>query len=540
MRGEDLRDDRVKTDDAGVDAEAAHAADDRQALQVRRRPAERGHRCGRCQEHADRQRLHADLLRQQPEHGPADGAAHVRPDQHAGGRRRREAEIDDDLRHPLHDEIERRDVEKIRRRHDHGARDVLRGEDVRERPVARLRRDLRQPVDGGVADPGQRAIDTRQRVAGLLADQPVDRLGNEEEHHRNQDRRDPGAEVEDRPPIVALKQPRRNHAAEYRAERVADRHERHAEVPPPGVREFHRDGVDRRQHPADAQPGDDAPCRQAGQPAGRGGHHHARGHDGEASENRRPPSDPIGNTAQHRRADGHADELHRQHDAERATVDAPFGSDARRGEADREHVEPIEGVQGDGDGDNQHLLCGHRRVGERVPRIRVHGRRDATAVGCLLSITSGAHRPLPRCCSGGGHGSCRHHGVFEPKHDFGRIFTEVDEHREQGSLVERDEKRDVVEDCALGRTAARMAQDGGIDGVRISERRSAEFSAAFVAAHDEPAFAIIGDGGAASRVATSTLVARPGGAGFLMVSSNRRSTRTRRSSSLSKYSMTTA
>ena len=267
-----------------------------------------------------------------------------------------------------------------------------------------------------------------------------------------------GAEVEDRPPVVALKQPRRHHAAEHRAERVTDRHERHAEVPPPGVRELHRDGVDRRQHSADTEPRDDAPRRQAGQPAGRGGHHHACGHDGEASENRRPPSDPIGHAAQHRRADGHADELHRQHDAERATVDAPFGGDPRRGEADREHVEPVEGVQGNGDGDDQHLLCGHRRVGERVPRIGVHGRRDATAVGCLLSITSGTFRSS--LLLSGGHGSCRHHGVFEPKHDSGRIFTDVHEHREQGSLVERDEKREVVEDCALGRTAARVAQDG--------------------------------------------------------------------------------
>ena len=82
-------------------------------------------------------------------------------------------------------------------------------------------------------------------------------------------------------------------------------------------------------------------------------------HHREASEDRRATTDLVGDAAEHDRADGHADQLHRQNDAERGAVDAPFRGDAGRREADREDVETVEGVQGDRDADHEHLQPAH-------------------------------------------------------------------------------------------------------------------------------------------------------------------------------------
>ena len=55
------------------------------------------------------------------------------------------------------------------------------------------------------------------------------------------------------------------------------------------------------------------------------------------------------------RADRHPDELHRQHDAERSTVDAPLRGNAGRRKADRQHVETVHGIEKHADGDGNHL-----------------------------------------------------------------------------------------------------------------------------------------------------------------------------------------
>ena len=57
----------------------------------------------------------------------------------------------------------------------------------------------------------------------------------------------------------------------------------------------------------------------------------------------------------------------------------------------------------------------------------------------------------------GSRGLRLRHGVFEQEHDVSRIFPEADEHAEQRLLVEREELREVIEDGAFGRTAARVA-----------------------------------------------------------------------------------
>ena len=226
-----------------------------------------------------------------------------------------------------------------------------------------------------------RLIDALEGAHRLPAREPVHRFGHHEEHHRDQRRRDGGAEVEDRAPVaVALQEPRRDHAAEHGADRIADRHQRHAEIAPPGVGEFGGDGVDRGQHAADSQSGDDPPDRQIDDAANRRRHQHADGHDHEAAQNRRPTADPVGDAAEQDRADGHADQLHRQHDPKRAWLEPPLPLDAGRRKADRQHVEPVEGVERNGDRHDRHLQSAHRLPGNDVPRVsRHHGRIYSSA-----------------------------------------------------------------------------------------------------------------------------------------------------------------
>ncbi len=74
---------------------------------------------------------------------------------------------------------------------------------------------------------------------------------------------------------------------------------------------------------------------------------------------RRRPMRSANPPTQHR-SDHHADQFHRQHDAEGGAVNAPFAGNAGRGKADREHVEAVERAQRDGDGDDGDLRWPHR------------------------------------------------------------------------------------------------------------------------------------------------------------------------------------
>jgi hypothetical protein len=64
------------------------------------------------------------------------------------------------------------------------------------------------------------------------------------------------------------------------------------------VRELGGDGVDRRQHAADAKAGDHPPHRQAGEPRDGRRHDHARHHYHQAAEDGRPAADPVGEAAE--------------------------------------------------------------------------------------------------------------------------------------------------------------------------------------------------------------------------------------------------
>ncbi len=96
--------------------------------------------------------------------------------------------------------------------------------------------------------------------------------------------------------------------------------------------------------------------RQISRPANlpHAGHHeHADRHEHQAGQHRRPAPDAIGHGAQDERAQGHAEQLHREHDTECGAIDAPFGGDSRGGEADRQHVESIECREPHRDGHRQ-------------------------------------------------------------------------------------------------------------------------------------------------------------------------------------------
>ena len=98
---------------------------------------------GGQQKQADGQRFDVEALCQDPEYRAAGGAAHVHPDQHAGRRRGSEAQVDDDFRDPLRDEVEGRDVEEVRQRHD--------GRDGRRVPAQRCGRPIVSAKLDGIA-----------------------------------------------------------------------------------------------------------------------------------------------------------------------------------------------------------------------------------------------------------------------------------------------------------------------------------------------------------------------------------------------------
>ena len=152
-------------------------------------------------------------------------------------------------------------------------------------------------------------------------------------------------------------------------------------------------GVDGREHAADAEARDESPDQKmhdAGryfleQAKGerrsvqalshdarfRRGHEHADTHDDETAERRRSPTELIGDAAEKDRADRHADELHRQNDAEQPPLDPVLGAHARRGQRNGDDIEPIERVQHNRQDDDNNLQCTHRRDTDELQWILV-------------------------------------------------------------------------------------------------------------------------------------------------------------------------
>ena len=301
-----------------------------------------------------------------------------------------EAQLHDDDRHPLQDVVERRDVQEVSRRTNDRGRDEARPENIHHRALTGLFGHRRQGRNRWLTDQLHRTIDLLQCPGRLLTREPMHGLWDQEENDGDEHDRRRAAEVENRTPVVRAQQPGGDDAADGTHGGIADRHQRNAEVLVLGVGKFGCDGVDGRQHAADAEPGDDAPRRQHRQAVARRlvdrrDHDHADRHQDETAEHQWPPTDLVGDTAEENRADGHADQLGDQHESQNPAVDAPLLHDAGRRIADGQDIEAVEAVQADGDSDDDDLHPGHRGLQKNVTRIAMHECLPRLAVlGSLL------------------------------------------------------------------------------------------------------------------------------------------------------------
>jgi hypothetical protein len=180
------------------------------------------------------------------------------------------------------------------------------------------------------------------------------------------------AEIEHRTPRVRLQQLRDDEAAKDGADRIADRHDRHAQVPALQIRELRSDRVDRGKESPDAEARDHTPRRQLVDVVDGGGHEHAEGHQHEAAEGQWPPPDLVCERTEDERAEGHAPQLHREHEAERRAIQPPLLENAGSCEADGQHIEPIQPVQTHRDSHGDDLHDAHGCGGDGCARIVVH------------------------------------------------------------------------------------------------------------------------------------------------------------------------
>ena len=138
--------------DRAVREETCGHADHDELHEVGRSTAEQRDHDRRHEHHADRDELDVVAHREQPDDGAAGRAADVQPAQHLAGGARSEAHVDDDRRHLLHDEVERRDVEEVRDRDDDRDRQQAAAENVPDRALAHVGGDGRQRRDRRMAD----------------------------------------------------------------------------------------------------------------------------------------------------------------------------------------------------------------------------------------------------------------------------------------------------------------------------------------------------------------------------------------------------
>ena len=190
-----------------------------------RRDAEERHHHRRDEHRHDRQRPHRELLRERRKDETARESADVGPDEDARSRRRREAEVRDDVRRPLDDEVERRDVEEMRsvtstvmpRRP---------GEDVRDGQLHALSHG--QAGDSLMPQTAQRLVDALEArrpasSASANARTPARRRTQSESESTSRWRRAGRPTAMCRPRAGAA-----NRTADHGAERIAAGHQRDA------------------------------------------------------------------------------------------------------------------------------------------------------------------------------------------------------------------------------------------------------------------------------------------------------------------------
>jgi hypothetical protein len=224
----------------------------------------------------------------------------------------------------------------------------------------RLGRGIGQGIDRGMTHAPEHAVDARQCVGAALLHHEGNRFRREQQHERNETEVGDAAKDEDGGPAMIGQQPRRGEAADDRADRISARHQHHSEIALRGIGRLGDRGVGRREHAADAETGDHPPDRQLDHVMRGRRAEHAKRHADQAAKDGKPTPDAIRHATKQQRARRHADQLHRQHEAERAPIDAPILGDARRGEADRQHIEAIERVEADHYGNDRPLKSRHR------------------------------------------------------------------------------------------------------------------------------------------------------------------------------------
>ncbi len=138
------------------------------------------------------------------------------------------------------------------------------------------------------------------------------------------------------------------------------------------VGELRSHRVDRGEHATDPEARDHTPGHQLVHVAGVSRHEHADEHEAQTPEDRRPATDLVRHAAEEQRAQGHAEQLRRQHVAQLRLVDLPRRLDAGTGERDRQHVEAVQGIETDSDRNRGDLHGTHRTLGYGFARVGVN------------------------------------------------------------------------------------------------------------------------------------------------------------------------
>ena len=187
-------------------------------------------------------------------------------------------------------------------------------------------------------------------------------LGDEKPHDRNEKSGCPATKDEDVVPRAAAQDSVHNQTAENSPDGVTNHHQSHRQPAPAAVGKFRGRGVDRRQHPADSEPGQQTEAEQFRHACRIARTEHADRHADETQQNRLPPAHLISHGPEQNGADRHAEQFRRQDPAEHSRTEAPVPRNARRGKADRQNVEAIKRIEPDRDQHGDPLRRIHRAV----------------------------------------------------------------------------------------------------------------------------------------------------------------------------------
>ena len=166
----------------------------------------------------------------------------------------------------------------------------------------------------------------------------------------------------------------------------------------PVVRVFGRNGGCGREDAADADARRETIDRQQRNPRCGRRQRHTEADDDETEQDRGSTADPIRDVAHDQRADAHADEFHRQDEAERRPVDAPLCSDAGRSKTDRQDIEAVDGQQQDAQGDGDDLQPSHRCLSEYGAWVPLHHHQVAYSATSIRITTNAARLNPPLVC----------------------------------------------------------------------------------------------------------------------------------------------